>query len=120
MSTAADGRWDILVRQPKPGAAWINVRIRSTIGRRGSYWTGYNPCEGRLARSTDERRMFAKRPVLWRAVVEVLGSRYGRAPGEYAQRLLDMLSTEDRARLLRELTSEERAKLEAFLVGSDV
>jgi len=118
VSTEDDGAWRIDYRKPPLGTFWINVRIQSIPKGYGSYSSGFNPCENRLARSSDERRMLQKRPALWAAVTEALGARFGRTAGEYAGRLLSVLSHEDRERLLRELTEAERRRLKDVLEGA--
>ncbi len=118
VSTEDDGAWRIDYRTPQPGTLWINVRIQSRTKGFGSYSSGFNPCENRLARSSDERRMLQKRPALWAAVTEALGARFGRTAGEYAGRLLSVLSHEHRERLLRELTEDERRRLKDVLEGA--
>lgn len=117
VSTEDDGAWRIDFRTAPPGTLGISVRIQSMQKGYGSCSSGFNPCENRLARSSDERRMLQKRPALWAAVTEALGSRFGRPPGEYAGRLLSVLSHEDRERLLRELTADERRRLRDVLEG---
>jgi len=117
--TEDDGAWRIDYRTPQPGTLWVTVRIQSMPKGCGSYSSGFNPCENRLARSSDERRMLRKRPALWAAVTEALGARFGRTPGEYAGRLVSVLSHEDRERLLRELTEDERRKLRDVLEGAE-
>ena len=122
VSTEDDGTWMVVCRPGAPGSGWLGVRIykpgRRTGREKRTYWTGYNPEQGRLARSSDERCMFKKRPALWAAVTEAMGARFGRTRGEYAHRLLTMLSSEDRERLLRELTKDERRRLRNVLEGA--
>lgn len=115
VTTAEDGEWNIHACNPNSLWPWIRINIRRATGGRGSYWSAYSRIENRLSRSSDERRMFAKHPVLWRVATEALGEHFGRGRGEYARRMLGMISIEDRARLLRELTAAERARLDAIL-----
>jgi hypothetical protein len=65
VSTAVDGTWAVVYRPGAPGSAWLSVGVYKPGQRTGrekqSYGTGYNPEEGRLARSSDERCMFEKR-----------------------------------------------------------
>ena len=122
VSTEDDGTWTVVCRPGAPASAWINVHVYKPGKRTGrekrSYWTGYSPEQGRLARSSDERCMLQKRPALWAAITEALGERFGRTPGEYAARLLSMLSFDDQDRLLRELTETERGRLKDVLEGA--
>ena len=122
VSTEAEGTWTVVYRPGAPGRAWMGIHIykpgRRTGREQRSYWTGYNPSQGRLARSSDERRLYRTRPALWQAVTEALAERFGRTPADHASRLLSMLSDAERQRLLAALTEEERRRL--FDVLGDV
>ena len=119
VSTEEDGAWRIDYRAPATGSLWINIRIQSVAKGYGSYRSGFNPSENRLARSSDERRMFQTRRTLWAGVTEVLCERFGKTPGEHAGRRLSVLSNEDRERLLRGLKEDGRRRLRDVLEGAE-